>query len=242
MEMNPRVVGARSLFGLAAVAATFALGCGGGTNATPLPASGPKEAGASGNYLPMTVGTTWTYNITSGSGATGQGTTTVEAAENAPAAGQPALRVHTVLLDGGTMSWEQTSGSTVVRYEEQQLSQTGAVVLDKQYMPPILVLDESAAHLMSGATWSEDYMELKTPSTKGKATKETADWTVEAVGESVTVPAGTYSCIRVRRNHTTSKMPSNTVSWYAPGVGKVQETGAGQFDDQTLELATVSMP
>ena len=230
---------------LAAIAASFLLGCGGGNGgANTSPASTPAtaDAGASGNYLPLGVGMNWTYNVTSVSGATGQGTVTVEAAENAPAAGQSALRVRTVLLDGATLDWEQTSGSAVVRYEEEQLSQAGTVILDKQYMPPILVLDESAAHLMSGATWTEDYMELKTPSTKGKPTKETAEWTVEAVGESVAVPAGTYTCIRVSRHHTTSKTPSTTVRWYAPGVGKVKETGAGQSNDQTLELASTSMP
>jgi hypothetical protein len=203
-------------------------------------ASTSDAAAAPGNYLPLSVGMSWTYNITSASSATGQGTVAVEAAENAPMAGQAALRVRSTLLDGGTLSWEQTSGSSVVRYEEQQLSQTGSVVVDKQYMPAILVLDESSAHLTSGATWTESYMELKTPSTKGKATKEQAVWTVEAVNESVTVAAGTFTCIRVSRNHTTSMTPSTTVEWYAVGVGKVRETGAGQNNDQTLELASMA--
>jgi hypothetical protein len=227
------------------VSAGLIWGCGGGgggTSASSTPGPGTAEAGASGNYLPMTVGIKWSYNIASVSGATGQGTVAVEAADTAPNAGQAALRVHEVLLDGGTLDWVQTSGSGVVRYEEQQLSQAGAIIVDKQYTPPILVLDESAAHLTSGATWTENYKELKTPSTKGKATKETAVWTVEAVGESVTVPAGTYTCIRVSRNHTTSQTPSTTVRWYAPGVGEVKETGAGQYNDQTLELSSVSMP
>jgi hypothetical protein len=244
METEARICGASPLR-LAAMVAALAGGCGSGTSGTPASSSttsAPAEAGAAGNYMPMMVGTKWTYNITSVSGATGQGTMAVEAAENAPGAGQSALRVHEVLLDGGTMGWEQTSGSSVIRYEEQQLGQSGAMIVDKQYMPSALVLDESAEHLASGATWTENYKELKTPSTKNKATKETVEWTVEAVGESVTVPAGTYICVRVRRNHTSSSTPSNTVSWYAPGVGKVKETGAGQVNDQTLELASVSMP
>jgi hypothetical protein len=204
--------------------------------------SGTSTAAPTGTYLPLVMGAVWTYTITAASGATGQGTVTVEAAENAPNAGQPAFRVHSVLLDGGTLSWEQSSASAVVRVEEQDLNQAGAVTMDKQYTPPILVLDESADHLVSGVTWTELYEEMKTPSKKGKATHETTDWTVEAVAESVTVPAGTYSCIRVRRNHVSSKTPSNTLSWYALGVGRVKETGAGQLNDQTLELATVSMP
>lgn len=244
MNGRARISGAWFL-GLAAVVAAFTGSCGGGGGgATPSSSPPPvmTDAAAAGNYLPLIVGSNWTYSVTSASGATGQGTVTVEGAENAPNAGQPALRVHTILLDGGSLSWEQTSGSAVVRYEEQQLSSAGTVIVDTQYMPPILVLDESAEHLTTGAAWTETYSQLKTPSTKGKATKETTEWTVEAVGESVAVPAGTYSCIRVRRNHTSSKTPSDTVSWYAAGIGRVKETGAGENNDQTLELASVSMP
>ena len=74
------------------------------------------------------------------------------------------------------------------------------MVVDKQYTPPILVLEQSAAHLTAGATWTESYMELKTPSAEGKATKEQAVWTVESVNDDVTVAAGTYTRIRVSRN------------------------------------------
>jgi hypothetical protein len=221
-------------FGTLAILIT---GCGGSGGA---PASTAGASGASSNYLPLAVGASWTYAVTAASGASGQGTITVEAMESAPGAGQPGLRVHSVLLDGGTIAWEQISGTGVVRLEEQQLNQTGGVLVDKQYAPPIFVLDESASHLVSGATWTETYTETK--STKPKPSKETTVWTVEAVGETVTVPAGTYSCLRVRRNHTSSKTPSDTMSWYAAGVGKVKETGAGQFNDQTLELSAVTMP
>jgi hypothetical protein len=244
-DTRSEAVGSLAVVALAALAV---MGCGGSSSSSSAAAGSSSGAGVdgavapSGNYLPLTVGMSWTYNITAASGATGQGATTVEATENAPMAGQSALRVHSVWLDGGTLAWEQVSGSAAVRIEEQELDQSGAVIVDKQYMPPILVLDQSEAHLTSGATWTENYMELKTPSTKKKATKETTEWTVESVNDSVTVPAGTYNCIRVRRNHTSSKTPSNSVSWYAIGVGKVRETGAGQHDDQTLELASVKMP
>ncbi len=224
---------------LLVVSATLA-GCGSGMATAPTSVA-MTDAAAAGNYLPLAVGMSWTYNITSTSGTTGQGTTSVEANDTAPMAGLPAMRVRSGLLDGNTLSWEQTSGSTIVRVEEQQLDQSGSVVVDKQYMPAIIVLDESPAHLTAGATWTEDYKQLKTPSTKGKATKEEAQWTVESIDDMVTVPAGTYSCIRVRRVHSTSKTPSNTVSWYAAGIGRVRETGAGANNDQTLELASTSM-
>jgi hypothetical protein len=222
---------------------TALAGCGGGSANSSSTGTQTTDGATAppGNYLPLAVGMSWTYNVTSTSGASGPGTIVVEAAENAPMSGQPALRVHTTLLDGGTLAWDQTSGTSVIKYEEQQLSQTGTEVVDKQYMPSILVLDESAAHLVAGVTWIESYQQLKTPSTKGKATKEEATWIVQSVDDSVTVPAGTYSCIRVSREHTTTSNPSPTVEWYAIGVGKVKETGAGQNNDQTLELASTAM-
>jgi hypothetical protein len=230
---------------LAAVGCVVGLlvaGCGGGGSGTAVGAQGRGVAEPGAGDLPLRVGATWSYAISNVAGMKGQGSTTVEAAENAPASGQPALRVRTTLLDGGTLSWEALSDPGVVRFEAQQLDSNGAVVADKQYAPPIIVLDESSPHLTSGAAWTESYQETKVPSKKGKATKETVQWTVEAVGEMVTVPAGTFSCIRVRRNHTSSKSPSNEVAWYAQGVGKVRGTGAGPFNDQTVELSSFSLP
>ncbi len=235
--MSKRVLAALSF----TCATAGVVGCSSGS-AAPSSGGAPPSDGGAANYLSLAVGTTWTYNITRSSGGNGQGMIAVEAQDTAPMSGQSGLRVRTTLLDGMTLAWDQTSSSSVIRYEEQQLDLAGTVLSDKQYMPDILVLDESSAHLVAGATWTESYKQLKTPSTKGKATKEQVVWTVESTNDSITVPAGTYTCIRVSRNHTTSKMPSTTVEWYASGVGKVKETGAGPNNDQTLELTAVSMP
>jgi hypothetical protein len=222
------------------MAAVIAAGCGGGGSSSAAVGLSPGQAK---NLIPLAVGAVWTYNATAQSGATGQGTMTVEAAENAPSTGQAALRVNSVLLDGSTLSWEQAEATAVVRFEEKQLDQTGTLTADKQYSPPILILDESAAHLVPGTVWTEQYLETKgTAAGNQKTTAETVIWTMEAVQESVTVPAGTYSCLRVSRNHVSGKTPSTGVTWYASGVGKVKETGAGQNNDQTLELSAVSLP
>jgi hypothetical protein len=198
------------------------------------------QAGA--NYLPLKVGASWSYNITNAAGVTGQGSISVETSESPPAGGDPAFRVRTILIGSGTLVWESLSDPGVVRFEAQDLNASGTVLYDKQYSPPIIVVDESAPHLMAGATWTENYTENKKSSKKVKTSPETVEWTTEAVGESVTVPAGTFSCIRVRRNHTTTKSPSSEVAWYAQGVGKVRETGAGPSNDQTLELSSYMLP
>ena len=69
-----------------------------------------------------------------------------------------------------------------------------------------------------------------TGQTATKSKDET--WKVEAVDESVTVPAGTFSALRVRK--TTSGAADKTF-WFAKGVGKLKETG-----EQTEELKAVS--
>jgi hypothetical protein len=198
------------------------------------------EPGA--NYLPLKVGASWSYNITNGAGMTGQGTMSVEASESPPAGGDPALRVRTTLIGAGTLVWESVSDPGVIRFQAQDLNASGSIIYDKQYSPAIIVLDESAPHLSAGASWTENYTETKKSSKKVKTSPETVEWTTEAVGESVTVPAGTFSCIRVRGTHTTSKTPSSEVAWYAQGVGKVRETGAGPSNDQTLELSGYMLP
>jgi hypothetical protein len=47
---------------------------------------------------------------------------------------------------------------------------------------------------------------------------------VEAHGETITVPAGTFSdVIRVRRDRVGFTNDSNKQFWFAPGVGKIRE-------------------
>jgi len=56
----------------------------------------------------------------------------------------------------------------------------------------------------------------------------TVTWTVEAINESLTVPAGTFSCLKVHRVETPSPVDTtggDNVYWFARGIGKVKETG-----------------
>jgi hypothetical protein len=57
-----------------------------------------------------------------------------------------------------------------------------------------------------------------------------------AVDEPVTVPAGTFNCLRVRRR-ASQQDGSDKTYWFAKGVGKVKEVGG-----QTEELTSVTIP
>ena len=80
-----------------------------------------------------------------------------------------------------------------------------------------------------GTNWTETYVDTKTRST-GAVVPATlkVTWTVEAIDEMVTVPAGTFPCLRVHRVEPASAVDStggDNVFWFARGVGKVKETG-----------------
>jgi hypothetical protein len=61
-------------------------------------------------------------------------------------------------------------------------------------------------------------------------------WTIEAVDEMVTVPAGTFSCLRVHSVESGS-LGYDSTFWYARNVGKVKETGT-----ETRNLVGYSIP
>ena len=123
------------------------------------------------------------------------------------------------------------SGERVVRYREQSFhASTGELELEEQWDPPKLHIDDSAEHVALGASWLEVYEETKLP-TDGEQSTETARdrWTMIAEDESVTVPAGTFRALVLRK----AGGSSSKTYWYVRGIGKVKEIGG-----QTEELAT----
>jgi len=230
-------------------------GCGGAAAGTAPGAAGndtpdgdAPEAGPGvtpgGDYYPLAVGATWTYRISNAAGMMADKTTTIEAMEPSAANGPAAFRIRNAALASGTVNWEQLGdASAVVRYRQQMLDANGALLLEKTYKPGSVVVDQSPSHLMAGATWGETFVETK-PGASGvlKASQEFVKWTVEATDDVVSVPAGMFTCIRVRRHHTSSNNPADEVTWYAPGTGRVKETGGGPQSDETRELVSSSLP
>jgi hypothetical protein len=213
------------------LAVALAAGCGGEDQ--------PSNDGGNpntGRYLPMKTGATWTYRITDpDTGATGDKISTVGDLEDVGGlkAGQMAFRVTTEKLDGTTVSWQEDTGTSVVRHKEQSFDTAQVMTSEEHYDPSKLRLDESPAHLEDGATWVDSYMELITGAPAPVQKNET--WIVEAVGEEVTVPAGTFTTLRVRR--TGAVGAADKTYWFARGVGKVREAGG-----QTEELVSYDIP
>jgi hypothetical protein len=210
----------------------FAAACGGDDLENP-PEENPP--GSDERYLPMEVGRTWTYRMTNPeTGETGERVTTVEAKEDVGPThpGKQAFRVRIEKLVGASVYWQGIEGDATVRYRAIDYDAAGALVREQSQMPYRLKLDESAAHVVAGAEYTDSF-EQTTMNEAGTKTSAEADvWKIIATDESVTVPAGTFQALHVRRigNDEGTKQKDY---WYVRGVGKVKETGS---DKQTEEL------
>ncbi len=220
------------LAGAAALAAVAAAGCG---SEDP----GTGGLGGEGRLLPLVVGATWTYRITDPfTGTISDKSSTVEQLEPVGdrKPGVMALRVRTEKIDGLTISWQEDTGTSIVRHREQSINRAGAVTSEEWYAPPKLRIDDTTPRTTPGATWTEVHTETEIKANGIMSTKEKSDvWTIERV-EEVTVPAGTFQTLRVRRADSDGTGGAKTY-WFARGIGKVKETGG-----QTEELVSHAIP
>ena len=188
-------------------------------------------------YLPLAVGATWTFRVTPAIGPVETKSSTVEALEDVGdrKAGITAFRVRTGKIDGNTVSWQEDRCTSITRHREQSLSLSDTLITDQFYTPDTIRVDETAAHVAMGATWMVRYDEVEVDSTGAMTTRAKDEtWSVLATAESVTVPAGTFTALKL--NKTTSGAADKTY-WFVKGVGKVKETG-----DQTEELMSYQLP
>jgi hypothetical protein len=189
-------------------------------------------------YLPLAVGSTWTWHVTPdlGGGTPYDKTSTVEALEQVPGApaGTMAYRVRTVAPDGDTVSWQQDTGAAIRRLFERNFTAAQVLTSEQTYVPYKLRLDESNARLAVGASWVETYTEIATdPTTGATMTRSKSEtWTVESLADPIVVGAGSYSCLRVHRVGSDVGASDKTY-WFAHGVGKIKEAG-----NQTEELSS----
>ena len=189
--------------------------------------------------IPLSVGARWTYHATDpASGMSGTTESKVEALNDMGKAGVMAFQIRSTMLLGSTVNWQQDLGTSIVRQREQFFDSTGSMRSDYLFMPSRLRLDESPAHTVQGATWTETHTALVDDLTLGTKVTGTfmVTWTVEAVNEMVTVPAGTFSCLRVHRVQT-GFSSSDEMHWFARHVGKVKETGP-----EPKDLTSYSIP
>jgi len=200
----------------------------------------PGKPALGADYLPLRVGAVWRYAITADDGRTGAGTVRVDGLDYDAVDDGVAYRVREDLLDGTVWVWATDKDGRVSCPQEEVDDRAGAVRDEETYDPPITVLDERASRLVEGARWPEAFLDT-TPNLRWRPKTRRAEitWEVESLADRVTVPAGTFTCLRVRRSR---KHHPPLVSWYAKGVGLVKQQGAGLLGDQTLALVEARVP
>jgi hypothetical protein len=216
------------------VFALLGTACGGGNSGGTTDSGFPDApVDPAHRYEPWVVGAKWAYKLTDPKNASNVALnrmTTIEPMQDA-GNGKQAYLVHIEKLTGTKDVWETIDGDLDVRYKtvffDNPQTPTTPTETDTD-SPYRLKLDESLAHVTTGAMYQESFNETATkpggqPSTKQK----TYTWTVVSDSESVTVPAGTYSCLHVQRNDGSGPQDY----WYARGVGKIKETGGGQIEE-----------
>jgi hypothetical protein len=221
----------------------LAAGCGAtGGQATnigvtdPLASDGAVPTTTTGRYQPLAVGAVWVFQVTDTNNVAYTKTSTVTAFEDAGGAfaGTMAYKTSETVKSSTQYTWYQTTDTDVRRLHDQQLDSSGALSSDDWYTPYDLRIDESPEHLTAGATWQLSYEDAHTSAKKPpKTTTITENWSCDSVNENVTVPAGTFSAVRVTRTDTASGGSAKT-QWFVPGVGKIRE----QNDSGHLEVLT----
>ncbi|HEX3901258.1 MAG TPA: hypothetical protein VH853_00305 [Polyangia bacterium] len=234
---------------LAAVAvAVTAAGCGGsngsatgsggnsGTGSTggALAADGAVPMTTSGPYQPLSVGTTWVYNVTD-TGVAYVKNSAVLAYEDIGgiAAGIMGYKVSETIKTSTQLTWYEVTATDVRRHHDQQVDSNGIMSSEDWYTPYDLRVDESPDHLVAGAAWSLSYMDAHTSASKPPSNDNiTENWTTDAVNEVVTEPAGTFNALKITRTNTADGTAKS--QWYVQGVGKIRESNTtGHLEELT---------
>ncbi|MCE9575439.1 MAG: hypothetical protein K8W52_19965 [Deltaproteobacteria bacterium] len=205
----------------------------GGIDASGDAVLGPDGTPVDTRYNPWKVGSVWSYKLTDPNGqipdALNKKTTIMNEVDvGGVHAGTMAFLVHVEQLQGSKDVYETFNGDLDVRYKTIHYGQNGAMTSTDVDTPYRLKLDESTAHVTTGATFSQSFTETTTGQGAGTSNK-TENWQVISDSEQVTVIAGTFTTLHVRR---TGSKPQDY--WYARGVGKVKETGSGSQDEELM--------
>jgi hypothetical protein len=201
----------------------------------------PTETADVNEFLPLATGNTWTYRVTSDSTVTTKVTTVLE---RMPVGGSgvyaetEAFFVVTTKDDGTNLDKTESyqsmladsDGLRTVRYRELSYSaSTGALELEEHWDPPRLRIDDH--HVVADGPWEETYTEWKTPAddTAPSSAERTDRWSVQSDAVMMTVPAGAFSTMMVKRDPLNAST-TDKVYWFARGIGKIREAG-GQTEE-----------
>lgn len=236
---NSAVLVAASVIAALSISAACGGGGGGGSvSGTPTPTPTPDATSPvptpdptqppGGSFLPTRIGNVWHYDITAPGIQVVTKTVTVAAYEDigGAKAGTLGYRFDTALSTSATQKeWQVDEGSTILRERAEKFDATGTLKSDSVYLPDKIYVDETTAHTISNASWTESYDDTTTSTTTGTTTTHhVITWTVLSTNDSVVTSAGTFPCLEVHRvSNQVATSGSDKIYWFSQGVGKVQE-------------------
>ena len=232
------IAGLATAIALLALLAVGAGGCGGGSDTTTPLDDNKGDPGTptvtTGPYQPLTVGTTWTYHVDD-QGVVYDKNSSIDALEDmgGPAAGTMGYKMTETVKSSIQSTWYEQTATDVRRHHDTMSDTAGRLLSDEWYSPYLLRVDEAPDHLTAGASWTINYTNTKTTSSKPTTMNNHAEtWTVDGVDVVTAVPAGTFNALKITRTDTSDG--STKTQWFVRGVGKVRErTAAGHFEELT---------
>jgi serine/threonine protein kinase len=192
------------------------------------------------SYFPMRFGNWWIYDVTDPKGRTVQKTIMFDGQGDVGGAHE-GLRGY--LLDrrepaGTGDRWFARRGSEIGFVHDKWYDSKGKFTSEVSFKPYRFRIADAGPHCVEGAKWTEVYDRIEFDLETGKPgapKKLEEEWTVKAVDEEITVPAGTFRCICLHRRSKTDGQVKDSTYWFAPGVGKVREDSPAVEFEKLLE-------
>ncbi|HEX8436639.1 hypothetical protein [Archangium sp.] len=190
---------------------------------SPGPDGNKPEPAARQSLWPLTRGTTWTYRISDPTRGTFEKRVEVLGEQTVPETAMKAISVRSTQPHLEELSWQIDMNGVVVRLREED-RKAGALARVTTWSPA--TVKGISAEQPQGWSYTSDIREL---TRNGDGSTEDKDktyvWSVEAVNDTVTTPAGTFTnAIRLKRARGDKENQERTY-WLVPGIGKVKETG-----------------
>ncbi|QRO00571.1 hypothetical protein JRI60_16800 [Archangium violaceum] len=174
---------------------------------------------------PLTRGSTWTYRITDPKKGVFEKRVEVLGEQAVPETSMKATAVRSIQPHQEELSWQIIDvNGLVVRLREEDREEN---TLQKVTTWNPATVKSIAREQPVGWSYTSDIREVEKHFDDGevKDQDKTYIWSVEAVNETVTTPAGTFTnAIQVKRKRG-DKQGDERTYWLVPGIGKVKETG-----------------
>jgi hypothetical protein len=211
-----------------------------------------------GSFLPLVVGARYEYNFLSDNQFVRTAANIVSAREPLDPAdtGKPPADCYKIEYYEDDdphplfVRWWERQGDRVVQHREDYFDWWEGNLVNysmRYYLPPSVVVSDAWS---AGSTPTDDHDEWwkEDPDEQWRISTPEVTLVVEALDEPVTVPAGTFSCLKFTRTIRKETMFGDyttivTTYWFARGVGLVKTSE--RYNDTSpygLELTSYSLP